>query len=189
MTETRDSLAAKQDGLNKAVETAKVKVAEAKTAYEAAKTKANELTKAYVKAQADVLKFTPKEAPKPEVNPGANVEVKPGQTGTKANTQAGVKTNGQTVAKTNGQTAQVQPGTVATQTANGTHVNVNYVAQATPETGSVKADGAFVGSRVAKHTNELPSTGDNGSMLGAAGLAIVSALGLAGFVNRRRKNS
>lgn len=196
LTETRDSLAAKQDGLNKAVETAKVKVAEAKTAYEAAKTKANELTKAYVKAQADVLKFTPKEAPKPEVKPGANVEVKPGakvevkpgQTGTKANTQAGVKTNGQTAAKTNGQTAQVQPGTVATQTANGTHVNVNYVAQATPETGSVKADDAFVGSRVAKHTNELPSTGDNGSMLGAAGLAIVSALGLAGFANRRRKN-
>ena len=188
LTETRDSLAAKQDGLNKAVETAKVKVAEAKTAYEAAKTKANELTKAYVKAQADVLKFTPKEAPKPEVNPGANVEVKPGQTGTKANTQTGIKTNGQTVAKTNGQTARVQPGTVATQTANGTHVNVNYVAQATPETGSVKADDAFVGSRVAKHTNELPSTGDNGSMLGAAGLAIVSALGLAGFANRRRKN-
>lgn len=188
LTETRDGLAAKQDGLNKAVETVKVKVAEAKTAYEAAKTKANELTKAYVKAQADVLKFAPKEAPKPEVNPGANVEVKPGQTGTKANTQAGTKTNGQTVAKTNGQTAQVQPGTVATQTANGTHVNVNYVAQATPETGSVKADGAFVGSRVAKHTNELPSTGDNGSMLGAVGLAIVSALGLAGFVNRRRKN-
>ena len=192
LTETRDGLAAKQDGLNKAVETAKVKVAEAKTAYEAAKTKANELTKAYVKAQADVLKFTPKEAPKPEVNPGANVEVKPGQTGTKTTAQVGTKTNGQPVAKTNGQTANGQPGTVATQTANGTHVNVNYVAQATPETGSVKADDAFVGSRVAKHTNELPSTGDNGSMLGAAGLAIVSALGLAGlagFANRRRKNS
>ena len=104
------------------------------------------MTKAYVKAQADVLKFTPKEAPKPEVKPGANVEVKPGaKVEAKANTQAGVKTNGQTVAKTNGQTAQVQPGTVATQTANGTHVNVNYVAQATPETGSVKADDAFVG--------------------------------------------
>lgn len=178
LTETRDGLVAKQDGLNKAVEDAKAKVAEAKTAYEAAKTKANELTNAYVKAQGDVLKFTPKEAPKTEVKPGAKV-----------NGQTTVKTNGQTVTKTNGQTAQVQPGTVATQTANGTHVNVNYVAQATPETGSVRADGAFVGSRVAKHTNELPSTGDNGSMLGAAGLAIVSALGLAGFVNRRRKNS
>lgn len=184
LTETRDGLAAKQDGLNKAVETAKAKVAEAKTAYEAAKVKANELTNAYVKAQGDVLKFTPKEAPKPEVKP----EAKPGvKTEAKANTQTGVKTNGRNAAKANGQTANAQPG-MAIQTANGTHVNVNYVAQATPETGSVKADGAFVGSRVAKHANELPSTGDNGSMLGAAGLAIVSALGLAGFANRRRKN-
>ena len=141
------------------------------------------MTNAYVKAQGDVLKFTPKEAPKVEVKP--NAEVKPGA---KTNGQTTVKTNGQTVTKANGQTASGQPGVVATQTANGTHVNVNYVAQATPETGSVKADSAFVGSRVAKHANELPSTGDNGSMLGAAGLAIVSALGLAGFANRRRKN-
>lgn len=184
LTEKRDGLAAKQDGLNKTVEDAKAKVAEAKTAYEAAKTKATELTNAYVKAQGDVLKFTPKEAPKSEVKPGAKAEAK---TKVKPGAKTEVKP-GQTVAKSNGQTANGQPGGMATQTANGTHVNVNYVAQATPDTGSVKADSAFVGSRVAKHANELPTTGDNGSMLSAAGLAIVSALGLAGFANRRRKN-
>lgn len=187
LTEKRDGLVAKQDGLNKAVEDAKVKVAEAKTAYDAAKTKADELTKAYVKAQADVLKFTPKEAPKVEVKP--NADVKPGA---KVNGQTTVKpsakVNGQTVAKTNGQPAMAQPGAMATQTANNTHVNVNYVAQATPDTGSVNADETFVGSRVAKHAKELPSTGDNGSMLGAAGLTIISALGLAGFAGRHRKN-
>lgn len=188
LTKTRGGLAAKQDDLNKAVETAKVKVAEAKTAYEAAKTKADELTKAYVKAQADVLKFTPKEAPKAEVKPNGQTTVKPNsQTTVKPNGQTVVKPAGQNVVKTNGQTANAQPG-MATQTANNTHVNVNYVAQATPDTGSVNADETFVGSRVAKHAKELPSTGDNGSMLGAAGLAIVSALGLAGFAGRRRKN-
>ena len=177
LTETRDGLVAKQGELDKAVEDAKAKVAEAKAVYDAAKTKADELTNAYVKAQADVLKFTPKEAPKVETNDKM-------QAGDKVQ----IETNGQTVTKANGQTASAQPGAMATQTANGTHVNVNYVAQATPNTGSVKADETFVGSRVVKHANELPSTGDNGSMLGAAGLAIVSALGLAGFASRRRKN-
>ena len=185
LTEKRDGLAAKQDDLNKAVETAKTKVAEAKTAYEAAKTKADALTKAYVKAQADVLKFTPKEAPKPEMKHDGQTSVKPGvQTSVKPSTKA----NAQARVNTNGQTANAQPGMMATQTANSTHVNVNYVAQATHDTGSVNADETFVGSRVAKHAKELPLTGDNGSMLSAAGLAIVSALGLAGFANRRRKN-
>ena len=184
LTETRDGLAAKQDGLNKAVETAKAKVAEAKTAYEAAKTKANELTNAYVKAQGDVLKFTPKETPKPEVKPGAKTKVKPGQTGA----QAGTNVNTKTGAKTNGQTANVQPGAVATQTANGTHVNGNYVAQATPETGSVKADVAFVGSRVAKHANELPSTGDESSILTTVGMAIMSLFGIL-YIGKHRKNT
>ena len=177
LTETRDGLVAKQGELDKAVEDAKAKVAEAKAAYDAAKTKADELTNAYVKAQADVLKFTPKEAPKAETNDKM-------QAGDKVQ----IETNGQTVTKANGQTASAQPGAMATQTVNGTHVNVNYVAQATPNTGSVKADETFVGSRVTKHTNELPSTGDNSSMLGTAGLAIISALGLAGFAGRRRKN-
>lgn len=185
LIKTRDGLAAKQDGLNKAVKDAKVKVAEAKTAYEAAKTKANELTNAYVKAQGDVLKFTPKEAPKPEVKPGAKADVK---ADVKPGAKTGVKTNGQTVAKTNGQTANGRPGVVASQTANGTHVNVNYVAQATPETGSVKADDAFVGSRVAKHANELPSTGDESSILTTVGMAIMSLFGIL-YIGKHRKNT
>lgn len=180
LTETRDGLAAKQDGLNKAVKDAKVKVDEAKTAYEAAKTKADELTKAYVKAQADVLKFTPKEAPKPEVKPGAKTE-------TKTKTKTNVKPAGQNVAKANGQTANAKPG-MAVQTANGTHVNVNYVAQATPDTGSVKADDTFVGSRVAKHANELPSTGDESSILTTMGITILSLFGLL-YTGKHRKNT
>lgn len=60
LTETRDGLVAKQEGLDKAVATAKAKVAEAKAAYDKAKIKVDELSVAYVKAQADVLKFTPK---------------------------------------------------------------------------------------------------------------------------------
>ena len=180
LTETRDGLAAKQDGLNKAVKDAKVKVAEAKAAYEAAKTKADELTKAYVKAQADVLKFTPKEAPKPEVKPGAKTE-------TKTKTKTNVKPAGQNVAKANGQTVNAQPG-MAAQTANGTHVNVNYVAQATPDTGSVKADDTFVGSRVAKHANELPSTGDESSILTTMGITILSLFGLL-YTGKHRKNT
>lgn len=60
LTETRDGLVAKQEGLDKAVATAKAKVAEAKSAYNVAKSKVDELSVAYVKAQADVLKFTPK---------------------------------------------------------------------------------------------------------------------------------
>lgn len=60
LTETRDGLVAKQEGLDKAVATAKAKVAEAKAAYDKAKIKVDELSVAYVKAQADILKFTPK---------------------------------------------------------------------------------------------------------------------------------
>ncbi len=60
LTEIRDGLVAKQEGLDKAVATAKAKVAEAKSAYNVAKSKVDELSVAYVKAQADVLKFTPK---------------------------------------------------------------------------------------------------------------------------------
>ena len=157
LTEIRDGLVAKQEGLDKAVATAKAKVAEAKSAYNVAKSKVDELTSAYVKAQADVLKFTPKPVAK-----------------SKSGSQfVNIKYYGDSnllySSSNSVQSSELKAYKDQTST-------------------SPKCESGSINSMSVNRQTQLPSTGDESSILTTMGITIMSLFGLL-YTGKHRKNT
>lgn len=157
LTETRDGLVAKQEGLDKAVATAKAKVAEAKSAYDIAKSKVDELTSAYVKAQADVLKFTPK--PVAKSKPGSQF--------------VNVKYYGDS--------------NLLYSSSNPVQYS-ELKAYKNQTSTSPKCESGSINSMSVNRQTQLPSTGDESSILTTMGITIMSLFGLL-YTGKHRKNT
>lgn len=157
LTETRDGLVAKQEGLDKAVATAKAKVAEAKSAYNVAKSKVEELTSAYVKAQADVLKFTPK--PVAKSKHGSQF----------VNIKYYGDTNLLYSSSNPAQSSELKAYKAQTST-------------------SPKYESGSINSMSVNRQAQLPSTGDESSILTTMGITIMSLFGLL-YTGKHRKNT
>lgn len=157
LTETRDGLIAKQEGLDKAVATAKAKVAEAKSAYDIAKSKVDELSVAYVKAQADVLKFTPK--PVAKSKPGSQF----------VNIKYYGDSNLLYSSSNPVQSSELKAYKNQTST-------------------SPKCESGNINSMSVNRQTQLPSTGDEPSILTTMGITIMSLFGLL-YTGKHRKNT
>lgn len=157
LTETRDGLVAKQEELDKAVATAKAKVAEAKSAYDIAKSKVDELTSAYVKAQADVLKFTPK--PVAKSKPGSQF--------------VNVKYYGDS--------------NLLYSSSNPVQYS-ELKAYKNQTSTSPKCESGSINSMSVNRQTQLPSTGDESSILTTMGITIMSLFGLL-YTGKHRKNT
>jgi LPXTG-motif cell wall anchor domain protein len=157
LTETRDGLVAKQEGLDKAVATAKAKVAEAKSAYDIAKSKVDELTSAYVRAQADVLKFTPK--PVAKSKPGSQF--------------VNVKYYGDS--------------NLLYSSSNPVQYS-ELKAYKNQTSTSPKCESGSINSMSVNRQTQLPSTGDESSILTTMGITIMSLFGLL-YTGKHRKNT
>lgn len=157
LTETRDGLVAKQEELDKAVATAKAKVAEAKSAYDIAKSKVDELTSAYVKAQADVLKFTPK--PVAKSKPGSQF--------------VNIKYYGDS--------------NLLYSSSNPVQYS-ELKAYKNQTSTSPKCESGSINSMSVNKQTQLPSTGDESSILTTMGITIMSLLGLL-YTGKHRKNT
>lgn len=157
LTETRDGLVAKQEGLDKAVATAKAKVAEAKSAYDIAKSKVDELSVAYVKAQADVLKFTPK--PVAKSKPGSQfVNIK-------------YYGNSNLLYSSSNPVQSSELKAYKNQTST-----------------SPKCESGSINSMSVNRQTQLPSTGEESSILTTMGITIMSLFGLL-YTGKHRKNT
>lgn len=157
LTETRDGLVAKQEELDKAVATAKAKVAEAKSAYDIAKSKVDELTSAYVKAQADVLKFTPK--PVAKSKPGSQF--------------VNIKYYGDS--------------NLLYSSSNPVQYS-ELKAYKNQTSTSPKCESGSINSMSVNRQTQLPSTGDESSILTTMGITIMSLFGLL-YTGKHRKNT
>lgn len=157
LTETRDGLIAKQEGLDKAVATAKARVAEAKSAYDIAKSKVDELSVAYVKAQADVLKFTPK--PVAKSKPGSQF----------VNIKYYGDSNLLYSSSNPVQSSELKAYKDQTST-------------------SPKCESGSINSMSVNRQTQLPSTGDESSILTTMGITIMSLFGLL-YTGKHRKNT
>lgn len=157
LTETRDGLVAKQEGLDKAVAAAKAKVAEAKSSYDIAKSKVDELSVAYVKAQADVLKFTPK--PVEKSKPGSQF----------VNIKYYGDSNLLYSSSNPVQSSELKAYKDQTST-------------------SPKCESGSINSMSVNRQTQLPSTGDESSILTTMGITIMSLFGLL-YTGKHRKNT
>lgn len=157
LTENRDGLIAKQEGLDKAVAAAKAKVAEAKSAYDIAKSKVDELSVAYVKAQADVLKFTPK--PVAKSKPGSQF----------VNIKYYGDSNLLYSSSNPVQSSELKAYKDQTST-------------------SPKCESGSINSMSVNKQTQLPSTGDESSILTTMGITIMSLFGLL-YTGKHRKNT
>lgn len=157
LTETRDGLVAKQEELDKAVAAAKAKVVEAKSAYDVAKSKVDELSVAYVKAQADVLKFTPK--PVAKSKPGSQF----------VNIKYYGDSNLLYSSSNPVQSSELKAYKDQTST-------------------SPKCESGSINSMSVNKQTQLPSTGDESSILTTMGITIMSLFGLL-YTGKHRKNT